>query len=179
MPVALCHLLPHSLLPSSIFFLSRCPDQGEGLPEAGGRSPRPLQHHLLRHPGWDPALPPHTRTGLPLADAAAPPPADRLLPEDHRQAGGRAPGLRRRPVGHKCGGRGSDAVDCGPGGTIRTRTLGPLHCGLTGRWITWTPVMNVPVTEILLIIQAQLGNNIKKSPLESWCLHCLLQDHTS
>lgn len=82
---------------------SRCPDQGERLSKAGERAPRPLQHHFLRHPGGDPAFPPHADTGLPLPDAAPPPSADHLLPEDHHQAAGDAAEVWRRPVGGGAG----------------------------------------------------------------------------
>lgn len=68
----------------------RCADQSEGLSKAGEGSPGPLQHHFLRHDGGNPALPPHARARLPLTDAAPPPAADQLLPEDHGQARGRA-----------------------------------------------------------------------------------------
>lgn len=92
-----CHIFTLSFpLPFSPF---RCTDEGQRLLEAGEWAPRALQHHFLRHTGRDPTLPPHTRTGLPLANAAPPPSADRLLPEDHRQAGGRAAEIRRWPLG--------------------------------------------------------------------------------
>lgn len=82
LPAAVTH--PPHLCP-----LPRCADQSERLSTAGRRAPRPLQHHFLCHPGRDPALPPYAGTGLPLSDAASPPSADRLLPKDHSQAGGR------------------------------------------------------------------------------------------
>ncbi len=84
-----------------IFTLSssnRSPDEGEREPEAcggrqdgpgaGGRHQRALQHHLLCHAGWDPALPPDPRARLQGADAALPTAADRLLPKNHRKARG-------------------------------------------------------------------------------------------
>lgn len=46
------------------------------------------------HIGRDPALPPHQGSRLPLPDAAAPGRSDRLLPEDHSQAAGRAAEIR-------------------------------------------------------------------------------------
>lgn len=77
---------------------SRRPDQGEGEPAsrgggqdgggAGGGHHGALQHHLMRHAGRDPALPPAPRAGLPGADAALPDTADGLLPQDHRHVGG-------------------------------------------------------------------------------------------
>lgn len=82
---------------------SRCPDQGERLSKAGERAPRPLQHHFLRHSGRDPAFPPHADTGLPLPDAAPPPSADQLLPEDHHQTAGDASEVWRWPVGGRAG----------------------------------------------------------------------------
>lgn len=89
-------------------FLNRSPDEGEREPEArgggqdgpgaGGGHRRALQHHLLRHAGRDPALPPDPRARLQGADAALPAAADRLLPEDHRQAGGGSAEVRQRVV---------------------------------------------------------------------------------
>lgn len=84
----------------------RGPDEGEGEPEArgggqngpdaGGGDQRALQHHLLRHAGRDPALPPDPRARLQGADAAPPAAADRLLPKSHGQAGGGAAEVRQR-----------------------------------------------------------------------------------
>jgi len=96
---------------------TRSPDKGEREPEArGGREDGPgagrrhrraLQHHLLRHAGGDPALPPHPRARLHGAAAAAPAAADRLLPEDHGHAAG-GPAEVRRGVAGGGGGRGGD-----------------------------------------------------------------------
>lgn len=84
----------------------RSPDQGEGEPEArgggqngpntGGGDQRALQHHLLRHAGRNPALPPDPRARLQGADAALPAAADRLLPKSHGQAGGGPAEVRQR-----------------------------------------------------------------------------------
>lgn len=79
--------------------LARCADQGEGLPQAGERAAWALQHHLMCHIGWDPALPPHQGSWLPWPDAAAPGRSDRLLPEDHGQAARCAAEIRWGAVG--------------------------------------------------------------------------------
>lgn len=85
------------LLNSPMYF-PRCADQGERLPKEGRWAAWPLQHHFFRHAGRNPALPPHTCTGLPLTDAVPPTPADQLLPEDHGQAWGRTADIWRWPV---------------------------------------------------------------------------------
>lgn len=98
--------------------LHRSPDKGEGKPEARGGGQdgpragrghqRPLQHHLLRHAGRDPALPPDPRARLQGADAALPAAADHLLQKSHRQAGGGPAEVRRRLGDGASGPAGSD-----------------------------------------------------------------------